>query len=129
MTIDFPIYFRMAEVDVAIVPAATLKALMHGLPETLYSLAADEGFDDLDAAILQSLLDNGGRRSPILYDRALARFIIVGLKTKSETTVLADCRERFGYERSPSSTGMNRFSNRVQALRRELRPKPDLKAV
>ena len=102
-TAVFPVYFRLGEIEMAIVPALALKALMQGLPETLDDLAGFSGFDTIDAAIHREMLSGDHGRSPIVYDRELAQFLISGLKSRSQTDVREDAMRRFGLKRMPSA--------------------------
>ena len=116
-TAVFPVYFRLGEIEMAIVPALALKALMQGLPETLDGLAGFSAFDTIDAAIRREMLNGDHGRSPIIYDRELAQFLIGGLKSRSQTDVRNDAMQRFGPWRTPSTSALNRFAGKVRGIR------------
>lgn len=115
--IDFPVFFQLGGIDVAIVPVEMLKALSQGSQESWEEVVhyLNDG-----GTVLDTMLEAGGLRSPIFYDREVALFIIARMKTMRQVEICHACRARFGAERAPTLSALNRFFMRVRKTRRDL---------
>lgn len=128
--IEFPIFSRMDGIEVAIIPAATFKALVDEVPATLGDMVAQRArsaaFNSRVLAALDNLRLIGGRSTGIEHDRDVALFLAQQIGVSTLANARVNCRERYGPDRTPSPSALGRFWSRLREVDAHLgRRKPD----
>lgn len=115
MALEFPVRATIGEAHVVIVSASDYDRLVR-------SAGPDVGATEpgLPAGvIIDRLLNREGRQSPYLYDRELMLFLVSKIGTRRDKDVHEACIAKFGKERSPSASALNRLAVSIRVLRRE----------